>query len=175
MYTHTNDEVATEQWYDAVATHITNRLYVYIYICMYVYIRIYVPIYNHIHIHIHTHQWRGSNGARIQRSSRSLSQPIYVYIYIHMYIYICMYVCIRIYVPAYFYICTNIHAHFVYIHSNVHPPVKRWRWGKQLFSSVLQCVAVCCRVLQSVAECCSVPKFVAVCWDSLNSLFYMTR
>jgi len=34
---------------------------------------------------------------------------------------------------------------------------------KRKVSSVLQCVAVCCRVLQGVAGCCSVLQCVAVC------------
>jgi len=33
----------------------------------------------------------------------------------------------------------------------------------QLFTSVLQCVAVCCSVLQCVAVCCSVLQCVAMC------------
>ena len=37
----------------------------------------------------------------------------------------------------------------------------------RIYSSVLQCVAVCCSVLWCVAVCCSVLQYAAVCYSVL--------
>ena len=41
-------------------------------------------------------------------------------------------------------------------------------WNRGTWVSVLQCVAVCCRVLQCVAVCCSVLRCVVECYSVLQ-------
>jgi len=104
---------------------------------------------------------------------------IYIYVYTNMHA--CMYIYmkyiykyIQVYVVHYMHIDIVFSCTYTYIHVNMyiymgicvcaHICINMMHVGRYpLWSSKLQCVAVCCSVLQCVAVCRSVLQCVAVC------------
>ena len=90
---------------------------------------------------------------------RKFLNAICVYVYLN--------ICIFIRIYMYVYLCTNTYTCtclYMYMHRcpRITPLRMKLTASPSNDNSMLQCVAVCCRVLQCVAVCCSVLQCVAV-------------
>jgi len=68
---------------------------------------------------------------------------------------VCVCACVCVCVCVCLYVCAHVAAREC-VSVGVHVRACKYRKNVHAWSSVLQCVAVCCSVLQNVAVCCSV-------------------